>query len=389
MKTYNILIVDDVAQNIQILGNILHEHPFNIAFATNGKDAIKMLENTYFDLLLLDVMMPEIDGYQVCQQIKSNPKLKELPIIFLTAKADKENIVKGLSLGAQDYVTKPFNGPELLARIHTHLELSEKKKELNELNKTLEQKVKERTLELEAAYLKLEEYNGKLKNLEKAKSDFLLLIGHELRTPLNWVLGFMQLLEITDLNKEQKEYLDSLKSGTERLRAFSEAAILLTQLKANHYHLSPTASHLSSSVQNILSTFGNKFLEKKITVSKNIPDDLYFYADEKLFSLCLQNLLNNSLKHSIIGGSIEVTATVAKKSIDIYVYDNGTGFSEEALNNMHTVISAADMINHDTGFGLGLATVKFILEAHGGSFSAGNRLEKGAYALMKFPELKE
>ncbi|MFQ6044331.1 MAG: response regulator, partial [Candidatus Poribacteria bacterium] len=128
-----VFIVDDVAKNLQVLGTVLKEQSYRIAFATNGRQALENLKNIQPDLILLDVMMPEMDGYQVCQRLKEDDRTKEIPVIFLTAKTETEDIVKGFDLGAVDYVTKPFNSVELLARVRTHLELKRTREKLKEL----------------------------------------------------------------------------------------------------------------------------------------------------------------------------------------------------------------------------------------------------------------
>ena len=127
-----ILIVDDIAENIQLAANILTNDGYSVEFATNGIEALDWIENEYFDLVLLDVMMPDMDGYQVCQKVRENPKYKDLPIIFLSALTDKESTIKGLKLGAQDFATKPFNSGELLLRIETQIELSHARKKFAE-----------------------------------------------------------------------------------------------------------------------------------------------------------------------------------------------------------------------------------------------------------------
>jgi diguanylate cyclase (GGDEF)-like protein len=141
---FTILIVDDVPKNIQVAANILQESGYQMAFAQNGPAAIEQTETNRFDLILLDIMMPEMDGYEVCQKIKANPANQAIPIIFLTAKDDADSIVKGFELGAVDYLTKPFSGLELKARVKTHLELYRSKKEIIETNERLNKEISER-----------------------------------------------------------------------------------------------------------------------------------------------------------------------------------------------------------------------------------------------------
>ncbi len=122
-KPFSILIVDDEPKNIQLLGNILTNEAYEVEFATDGEGALEWVAGKKFDLILLDVMMPGMDGYTVCRKIKSNDERKNIPIIFLTAKSESEDIVEGFNVGGSDYITKPFKTPELLARIKMHVEM--------------------------------------------------------------------------------------------------------------------------------------------------------------------------------------------------------------------------------------------------------------------------
>jgi len=180
-----ILIVDDVAHNLQVLCNILGKKKYKIAVARNGKQALEMMEKITPDLILLDVMMPELDGFEVCQRLHSSPATRDIPVIFLTAKIETESVVKGFEIGAVDYVTKPFNAAELLARVHTHLELKHTREELIKKNKELIKAKKK--LELAARTDPLTELSNRreiLENIGKEKircernhRPFTLLMG--------------------------------------------------------------------------------------------------------------------------------------------------------------------------------------------------------------------
>lgn len=141
---YKLLIVDDVPKNIQVAANILQKSGYLMAFAQDGPTAIAQTESNRFDLILLDIMMPNMDGFEVCRRIKQNPANREIPIIFLTAKNDSDSIVEGLELGAMDYLTKPFNGAELQARVKTHLALYHSKEQLKAINRRLSIEIAER-----------------------------------------------------------------------------------------------------------------------------------------------------------------------------------------------------------------------------------------------------
>jgi diguanylate cyclase (GGDEF)-like protein len=155
---YRVLIVDDVPKNIQVAANILQKSGYQMAFAQDGPTAIEQAKTNRFDLILLDIMMPDMDGFEVCRRIKENPDSREIPIIFLTAKNDSDSIVQGFHLGAMDYLTKPFNGPELEARVKTHLELFRSKEELKAANQRLSIEIGERRKAEEELKRSQEEY---------------------------------------------------------------------------------------------------------------------------------------------------------------------------------------------------------------------------------------
>ena len=155
---YKLLIVDDVAQNIQVAANILQQGAYQIAFAQDGPTAIQQSEANRFDLILLDIMMPDMDGFEVCRKIKQNPANQEIPVIFLTAKNDAESVVRGFELGAMDYLTKPFNGAELQARVKTHLELYRSKQKLRAANQRLNIEIAQRQKAEEELRRSREEY---------------------------------------------------------------------------------------------------------------------------------------------------------------------------------------------------------------------------------------
>lgn len=143
MPDNKILVVDDIKKNIQVLGSALGKQGYAVSYATEGAKALKMVSEDVFDLILLDVMMPGMDGFEVCRQLKKDPAAKEIPILFLTAKIEQDDIVKGLELGAVDYLTKPFNMVELLARVKNHIALKNAQTLILQRNKELEEKNKE------------------------------------------------------------------------------------------------------------------------------------------------------------------------------------------------------------------------------------------------------
>lgn len=138
---YNVLIVDDVSDNIKVAMNILKENNYNFSFALNGKQALEIIKKKSFDIVLLDIMMPQMNGFEVCEFLKNDPQTHDIPVIFLTAKADLDSLAKGFKVGAVDYITKPFYADELISRVKTHIELYRAKKVLQQNNLDLHVKI--------------------------------------------------------------------------------------------------------------------------------------------------------------------------------------------------------------------------------------------------------
>lgn len=381
-SAHKILIVDDVARNIQILGNILSSNGFQIAYAQSGKEALRITTKQDFDLILLDIMMPEMNGYDVCKKLKEDKETAEVPIIFLTAKADMDSIIKGFETGGQDYITKPFNSAELLARVNTHILLREQKKQLKQINKTLEQKVEERTAQLKKA-------NKLLEKLDHTKNDFLSIISHELRTPLNGVIGLTDLLDNTPMAKSQQEYVNNLKEVSERLVRFSDLALLITSLKIEKYQpdfLPVSANHL---VESGITEFNdlNKKTGLKIRFSPNKEKPLIF-ADSDLIRQCCILIVENAAKFAGEDRPLDISVLTSTTRVTIEIKDYGPGFTNEALENLFELFSTGDML-HVEGTGLSLAAVKLIMEMHSGKVEALNNEEAGAIIKLHFDLFNE
>lgn len=379
-KKYKILIVDDIPKNIQVLASNLNPAFYSVAFATSGETALKYTSSTLFDLVLLDVSMPGMDGYEVCRQIKSNAGYKDIPVIFITAFNDKENIVKGFHSGAVDYIAKPFNTEELLARINTHLELKDKRDKIASMNEILESKVRERTEELQNA-------NVKLNVLQKAKSDFLTLISHELRTPLTGIKGFAEILNETVQENESKEYIKYLNDSADRLIRFSEAALLITSLKANNIELDPTEINIYKILEDLLQLTEDQLNKKDLTVELRVPEENFFTkGDYQLIKKAVHNVLDNAVRFSKSGKKIVIDLHSENNFTVISIADQGPGFSEEALKEIFNFFSTHDVLFHSEGFGLGLAATKLILDLHQGKIEVANNHAGGARVNIYLPK---
>jgi two-component system sensor histidine kinase/response regulator len=380
-----ILIVDDNAHNLQVLGRLLQESRYEIEFATNGKAALEWLDTRQFDLILLDINMPGMTGFEVCTKIRSNPVLNNVPVIFLSAETERESILKGFELGAQDYLTKPFDSRELLVRVKTHLVLKDSLEKLENLNKSLEKKVTDRTQQLRDANEKLEALNLKLLDLDRAKAEFLNLISHEIRTPLNGIIGPLELLKEPASASEISDLVEILDMSVKRLEKFALNALLITRLKTKQFEIKKDKIHISKLINEVIDEAKGKFQPGNIQVKRNddITGDL-ITGEAGLIKKCIGDILDNAILFSPQDGTIEINTFIQDQTIICEIKDNGKGFESEAVDHVFELFATGDArIDNCTGIGLPIA--KMIMEAHGGSII--NNPGGGAFVKLLFQNI--
>lgn len=233
-----ILLVDDIPQNIQILHEILSHHNYSFALAASGKETFMVLEKKIPDLILLDIMLDDIDGFEICKRLKENPRTAEIPVIFLTARVRLEDKVKGFQLGAVDYITKPFEEAEVIARVKTHLALKfasdtikRYNKQLETANKELSEKnrqIFEQKRELEESYRRLQESQDEIIELEKQNTIMAMAVttNHELNQPLTVMQGYLEMLKESihpsDLTEKQWKFLNRIEDSFKRMNTILE-----------------------------------------------------------------------------------------------------------------------------------------------------------------------
>lgn len=383
-STDTILIVDDNPQNLQVLAKILQENNYEIEFATNGEAALVWLKDKKFDLILLDINMPGMNGFEVCTKIRSNPEMNNVPVIFLSAESERESILKGFELGAQDYITKPFDSRELLVRVRTHLALKDSLEKLEKLNKSLEEKVIERTRQLKEANEKLEAINLKLLDLDRAKSEFLHLISHEIRTPLNGIVGPLELLKGPVFTREISDLVEILDLSVKRLERFALNALLITRLKTNPFEIKKDKFHLSPLITEELNNKKEKFQSGNIQVKRNdkITSDV-ISGETELIKKCIGNILDNAIYFSPRDGNIEIDTYFEDQTVICEIKDNGKGFPKGVIDHVFELFSTFDACR-DNCTGIGLPIVKMIMDAHGGNITVGNNPEGGAFVKLLF-----
>lgn len=305
MDKGRILIIDDNPKNIQVLAHVLYEAGYEVELGTSSYDAMNSLKEELFDLLMLDVMMPEVDGFETCRNIRLLNEHDNMPIIFISAKSDSQSMVEGFKAGGQDYVSKPFDKDELLARVNTQIELKRSKEELNNLNLELEQKVRERTNELY--------------EINKIKDKYLSFIGGQLDTPLTSITKVLEVIKNSSESSMMAEMINLLSNSIKKLEDVAGMAQLMSSMENSINKLKIEEVSLLGFVENTLMSIHQYFNEKQIELIIDLDEDTNALINvehcEQSILLTLKTLLNYIGENQIISFSSEESEEFIKLSI--------------------------------------------------------------------------
>lgn len=330
-----ILIVDDTDDNIRVLGTILRKRNYLINVAQNGVQALKLVEKVKPDLILLDIMMPEMDGFDACEKLKESAQTKDIPIIFLSAKSEKDDVIKGFKLGAVDYITKPFNSTELLARVETHLEL----------------KFSRQTI---------------IRQSEERK-ELLHILSHDLGQPILSVLAALKLVDkfphfFEELTDQMKE---SMENGLEIISLVKEISVLEEQ-KIN---LELVSHNLLKLVQKTATMLDHNLKEKEIDLVLDIDSEINVFVEKRAFvNSVMNNLITNAIKFSFKNSKILIQAKKLGEETILIVKDSGIGMSEALMKDLFKFnkMTSRKGTSGESGTGFGMPLVKKFVTAFGG-----------------------
>ena len=342
-----VLIVDDEIVNSSIIGEILKVNNFNYLYTNDGNKVLDILENNKIDLILLDVVMPGIDGYEVCGLVKSDKRFLDIPVIFLSASHEKEDIIKGFQVGGQDFILKPFHDKELVARIRSNIELKLSKERLNRVNQDLK--------------------------------DFMYIASHDLQSPLVSMSGFASMFIDNASNKLSEEELFPIKRIEANSKKMQELIkSLLDVSRLNTVKNEFTEVNCNELLDSIISTLDINIAEKGIKIIRNdLPN---MHGDKIRLETLARNIISNAIKYG--GKNIEI-GWVESKNI-FYIKDDGVGIDPSQLENIFKPGSRLQTVKIE-GVGMGLSFCKKVVELHNGKIWAESEGKgKGTTIWMKF-----
>ncbi|MBD2208969.1 hybrid sensor histidine kinase/response regulator [Nostoc linckia FACHB-104] len=424
MSKGTILIVDDMVANLEVVSQILEDEGYDIATAINGDRALKLVNNHPPDLILLDVQMPGIDGFETCQRLKENPQTATIPIIFMTALSDTESKVKGFDFGAVDYITKPFQEKELLVRVRTHIQL-------RQWNQTLETQIAERTHEWQLALEKLKHSQLQLIQAEKmsALGNMVAGVAHEINNPLGFLNGslananeFIQDL-LEHLSLYQQEYknlnhkiinhaakidleylcddlpkiLQSMQAATKRIQMISNSLCNFSRTDNESKAFADINEGIDSTL--LILKYRLKASEKRpaievITEYGSLPKISYFPSQlNQVFMNILANAID-ALDESNTGRSFEeiqanpnkitIKTFIENNSVKIIFTDNGKGINASIKDKIFDHLFTTKAVGKGTGLGLAIAR-QIVEETHGGKLKCDSALGEGTEFIIELP----
>jgi two-component system, sensor histidine kinase and response regulator len=368
-KLFKILVVDDNPRNIQVLGSILREAGYDVGFALNGKQALNLLkESPDYNLVLMDIKMPVMDGFETTRMISNDESLREIPVIFLSASHETDNIIAAFDIGGVDYVTKPFNTKELLARVNTHVQL------------------KHRTMQVKNYAIELEKVNA-------TKDKFFSIIAHDLRNPFEGILLICRTLieKLPSYTTEEiKKQIEMISFATDSGNKLLGNLLIWSRSQTGSITFKPYEFKLEPLIRRCIDSLMTQASVKNIKIDLVSAHDIKIKTDEAMFCHILRNLLTNAIKFTEGPEVVTVQVESVPGAVEISVKDRGIGISEQDMGRMFRIdgnISSRAGTRNESGSGLGLILCGEFVEKMGGSIRVDSEIGKGSKFTFTLPEI--
>jgi len=357
-KTHNILIVDDNPMNLLLTSQVLENEGYLSRTAETGLSGIAAIEEEIPALILLDIMLPGMDGFEVCRIINKNEKWKEIPIIFLTANALTENLVEGFNAGGVDYITKPFEREELLVRVKNHLELAESKKTILEMN--------------------------------KSRDKIYSIIAHDIRSPLS---GILQTIDAIDqgyfdpCTEDFKELIHHLKIRTKETSTLLTSLLQWTHMQSDANQLQPKETDLKQVLESCVHLLEANARDKGIRIINEVRGNQVCWCDEVSMHTVFRNIISNAIKFTPLDGAITIRSEIKRNEILVSISDTGVGMSEDVIQtifkkNQHFTSTGTA---NEQGTGFGLMLVKDFVNKNNGEIKISSQKQKGTIFTISLP----
>ncbi len=370
-----ILVVDDDPRNVRLMESILRTSGYPVLKAYDGQEALDLIASERPDAVLLDVMMPRMSGFEVCRKVRDRFETRLLPVIMVTALNALEEKVQALEMGADDFLSKPVNKVELLAKLRSIL------------------RVKALHDQVEATRAELEAKNRDLVRAEGFKEKLVQMVVHDLKNPLSGIMGNLQLLQIQGAPQDPAHLREILARTEESARQLMKMILTLldvARLEEGKLVLRRTAVSAARVIQECVRQVEGLAARSEVELVLVLPEaPLPVSADEELLSRVLGNLLSNALKHTPAGGRVEVGAGGGEGEVRIWVKDSGEGIPPELLPRIFDkfVVGEADArgARRALDTGLGLTFCKLAVEAHGGTIGVESEMARGSTFSFHLP----
>ncbi len=395
------LVVEDEKNSRMMLSKILAANGYEPVEASNGKEALKKINESRPDIIISDIMMPEMDGFQLCRELKINETLKNIPLVFYTSiYKDEADEKLAMDVGASAYIRKPEDPKKIIGIINKVLEdhrsgkiqtqepvITDEKEYLSKYSQTLFKKLEDKVLELEDTNKKLETALNELKTVDRLKDNIISNVTHELRTPLIHASGFLELaIDEGDISK-QGELLKKSMSALEREKKVVSDLIEISYAGKGLLSQVIEEIDVGTLVKSTVEDLRPKAEAFEINVRTSIEEELFVRADKNQIMHVLNNLLDNAIKFNKKGGQIEIGACKKDRTVEVCFMDTGIGIPQDKLSNVFDKIYQVDSgsARKYAGVGVGLAIAKYLIESHKGRIWVESTVGKGSTFCFALP----
>jgi two-component system, sensor histidine kinase and response regulator len=360
-QPYQLWVVDDEANNLTVIELLLSHVDYELAYFDRGLPLLEAMQQRLPDLILLDVMMPGIDGIELCHRLKRDDRTKHIPIIMVTALSSREDLARCLEAGADDFISKPLNGLELRARVRSLLRIKRQYDELQELLN-----VREEMLQL--------------------RMDLSHMVIHDLRNPLANILLSCQILQMRGLDDRTAPKIQQIEYAGHRLESMIDSLLVTAKLESGKLALHPTAVDLPELLQTVGAEFSAIATQQGVNLVQEIaPGPLTIQGDAALLRRVLDNLLSNALKFAPAQSDVTLAVLAHADRVLLQVRDQGQGVNPALRDQIFAKFEIGQHLPQMKQMGLGLAFCKMVVEAHGGQIQVGDNDPTGCVFTITLP----